>query len=309
MKEYSFPEVTRNIYDVDAFELLDAMKARLLSNVDEMHQKIDQQLEMLNILEEDLIKEGEHFGFDILKNQKYRNFILPSSSNLYHTFLTFKLITFDLYKIGPMLSHQSESFSGNYYAKEDNFVGLVEYVVYEGVKSRIFSDENLRLEKIVNWVEDQKKKLPFVKSLVEKTDEETVDNKYFRGNKVFFETLNQKLSSYFENEKDKVNLYKALFTGEVEEKLEFKGQSNQFVEFFKRYRYNNKISYSENKDLTEWIYKNFKFWNRKSNKYEDFKNESILQILKAIKKEPNKIKRILIEIAPYKTQEDRKKDN
>ncbi len=299
MKKIDFPYVIRHVYDVDAFELLDAMKAKMMSE-----DIIDwtNQFEILQEVEKALIKEAENDNLDLSENLKYRNFVLPSSSILYHTFLTYKLITFDLYKIEPMLSFQSKLFLGNYYAVKGNFVGLVEYTAYESVKNSMFSDKNLRLEKIVNWVEGKRK--DYSSSSYFKSSE--VENKFIKADGEFLDLLHQKLMPFFKIEQEKSFLRDALFLGDVEGELSFDGHANQFIEFFKRLKYNNLIFYTANKDLSQWICLNFKFNNVKTKSFENFLNDSVLQILKNSSKEARKGSRILLEVAQYIMAKERK---
>ncbi len=302
MKEYNFPNVIRHVYDVDAFEVLDAMKVKLTTQVGKKNNNGEKQLEMLKIVEESLIKDAQNFDLDILENQKYRNFVLPSSSILYHTFLVYKLLTFDVYKIGPMLSFQSKLFLGNYYAVKDNFVGLVEYTAYESVKNSMFSDKNLRLEKIVNWVESKNNDYNYS---IKSYRSSEIENKFIKADGEYIRMLHGKLKPFFEIKEEKALLFDALFSGKVISELSFYGQANQFVEFFKRLKYNDKIFYNRNKDLAEWICLNFKFRNRKTGEFENFSNDSVLQILKNSTKEPRKFYRILGELATFKIPKKR----
>lgn len=150
--EYNFPTVIRHVYDVDAFEIIDRLKEKHNSNSEQAPEHL-RDLEFINLQEESLIKFLNEEGFDSSEHQKHRNFIIPSYYNLYNTYLGYKLLTFDLYKIEPLLSYQSVLFLGNYYASKDNFLGLIEFLVYDFVKAGVLPFEQIRLEKIVNWLE------------------------------------------------------------------------------------------------------------------------------------------------------------
>ena len=150
--EYNFPTVVRHLYDIDAFEIIDSLKDKYKSNLDQVpeHQR---DLEFIKLDEDLLIEFLKEEGIDFLEHQKHRNFIMPSYYNLYNTYLGYKLLTIDLYKIEPLLSYQSVLFLGNNYAPKENFLGLIEFLVYEFVKARLLPFEKIRLEKIVNWLE------------------------------------------------------------------------------------------------------------------------------------------------------------
>ena len=144
---YNFPNVERHVYDVDAFEILDRLKEKYLQ-VDGFVTE-----QMLLFEEENLLQLLEEEGYNSMEHQKYRNFILPSNFNQYNNFLGYKLLTIDLYKIEPLLSYQSVLFLGNNYAVKDNFIGLLEFLVYDFVQRRVLPNEQVRLEKIVTWLE------------------------------------------------------------------------------------------------------------------------------------------------------------
>ncbi len=150
--EYNFPTVVRHVYDVDAFETLDKLKEKYLKNIDFVPENL-KDLEFIKLEEELLIKQFKEDDFDLSEHQKHRSFIIPSNYNIYCTYLGYRLLTIDVYKIEPLLSYQSVLFMGNYYAAKDNFIGLVEFLTYEFVKARLLPFEKKRLEKIVNWLE------------------------------------------------------------------------------------------------------------------------------------------------------------
>ena len=147
-----FPTVSRHEYDIDAFEIIDNLRKKLIQNLDSIPKHL-QDLKFIDEEETHLLKAMKEKEVDLTENLKYRNYILPSSYNLYNTYLGWKLLTMDIYKIEPLLSYQSVLFLGNDYASSENFIGLVEFHIYTFVKTRIFFNENLRLEKIVNWLE------------------------------------------------------------------------------------------------------------------------------------------------------------
>lgn len=139
----------RNVYDVDAFEILDRLRDKYLKEEGFVTEQ------MLLLEEENLLQLLDAEGYNTKERQKYRNFILPSNFNHYNNFLAYKLLTIDPYDIKPLLSYQSVLFLGNDYAVKENFTGLLWFLVYHLVQKRVLPNEQIRLEKIVNWLEEK----------------------------------------------------------------------------------------------------------------------------------------------------------
>ena len=287
----------RHVYDVDAFEILDILKEKYKSNKNEISVKF------LKSEEVNLVKFLINEGFNADEKQKNRNFILPSNYNLYNKFLGYKLLTMDVYKIEPLLSYQSVLFLGNEYASKDNFIGFLEFIIYDIVKDKVLPDEQIRLEKIVNWLERNRtflnKKAYFKPSSINDLENErivTMDadfaNVFFIKFRVFFK----------EQEKQ---LFNFLINNESTELLNFNGKSNQLAELFKRLRYNSKIQVSTYKELANWIVKHFTA-NNKQNKSVNLKITTITQVLSKPSAEPIKTERILLDVAEYIPKNQRK---
>jgi hypothetical protein len=338
--EYNFPTVVRNVYDVDAFEIIDRLKEKYQSNIDVVPEHL-RDLEFIKFEEEFLIKTLKEDDFDLTEHQKHRNFIIPSNYNLYNSYLGYKLLTMDLYKIEPFLSYQSVLFLGNYYATKDNFIGLIEFLTYEFVKTRLFPFEHIRLEKIVNWLERNRIFLlnkaynEIAEPIGDDADNGTLntlqdsaakneigledigeinnvsnikEEPKFRVVKMdpqFANVFCEKLKTFFETQEQLLHnlIIRNLFT----ERLVFNGNANQLAELFKRLRYNAKIDVASLKVLAEWIALNFSSVNE-NGVVEEINFNTIHQVLKKQDREPPKTKRILIEIAPYIMPDDRKTD-
>ncbi|MCX6297286.1 MAG: hypothetical protein NTX97_14745, partial [Bacteroidetes bacterium] len=121
--EYNFPSTERHEYDIDVFEILDNLREKYKSKMDSLPSHL-KDLKLLDDEEEYILQHmKEDHGIDLTENKKYRNYILPSSYNIYNTFLGWKILTMDPYKIGPFLSHQAALFQGNHYASKHNFIG------------------------------------------------------------------------------------------------------------------------------------------------------------------------------------------
>lgn len=303
--EYNFPTVVRHVYDIDAFEIIDRLKDKYKSNIDHVPEHL-KDLEFIKIDEDVLIKFLKEEGIDALEHQKHRNYIMPSYYNLYNTYLGYKLLTIDLYKIEPLLSYQSVLFLGNYYAPKDNFLGLIEFLVYDFVKARLLPFENKRLEKIVNWLERNRVFLLNKALEAENRNLKAPTFKTIEMEAQFANTLQEKLKIYFSQEQHP-NLFNLILKGELSEPICFNGQANQLAELFKRLRYNSKITVSTLDILANWIVKHFAIRN-KNNQIETLNLSTISQVLKKSTAEPAKGKRILEDVAEYIVPKLRKKD-
>ena len=308
---YNFPNVERHIYDVDAFEILDRLRDKYLKE----EGFVTEQLLLLE--EENLLQLLDEEGYNTKEHQKYRNFILPSNFNHYNNFLAYKLLTIDLYKIEPLLSYQSVLFLGNYYAVKDNFIGLLEFLVYDFVQKRVHPNEQVRLEKIVNWLERNRQflhskaynefdvedavEVPF--ESVTKNDTPQTPNRKIKMDPHFANILCEKLNCFFEGQE--TVLYNLLIKNEITKRLVFDGQANQLAELFKRLRYNAQITVSTNKVLAEWLVESFCTIDD-DGKIFQLVFASVEGVLKNSEREPPKTKRILIELAQYFRPENRK---
>lgn len=297
---YNFPNVERHVYDVDAFEILDRLRDKYLKEEGFVTEQ------MLLLEEENLHQLLDDEGYNTKEHQKYRNFILPSNFNQYNHFLAYKLLTIDLYKIEPLLSYQSVLFLGNYYAVKENFIGLLEFLVYDFVQKRVLPNEQVRLEKIVNWLERNR---IFLITKAYNEDEEASNNPPQRKiimDPTFAIILCEKLKCFFEGQEKQ--LYNLLIKDESQDRLVFNRNLNSLVELFKRLRYNSKISVASFEELAQWIEKHFAIRN-KQKEVIHLKIDTISQVLRKTKAEPIKAQRILLEVAEYVAPNLRKKTN
>lgn len=303
---YNFPNVERHVYDVDAFEILDRLRDKYLQ-IDGFLTK-----QMLLLEEDNLIQLLDQEGYEAMEHKKYRNFILPSNFNQYNNYLAYKLLTIDQYKIEPFLSYQSVIFLGNNYAVKDNFVGLIEFLVYDFVQKRVLSNEQVRLEKIVTWLE--RNRVFLITKAYNEFDIEDVAEEQFEPNPLsrkikmdpqFAGILSEKLKCFFEGHEKA--LYNLIVKNELSSQLPFNGQANQITELFKRLRYNSQITVSTNKILADWLVDSFCTIDEKG-KVSKLVFSSVEGVLKNSDREPPKTKRILIELAQYLLPKDRKND-
>ena len=287
----------RHVYDVDAFEILDIMKEKYKSNNNIISVK------SLKFEEDNLVKFLIEEGFYEVENQKNRNFILPSNYNLYNKFLSYKLLTMDVYKIESLLSYQSVLFLGNEYASKDNFIGLLEFLIYDIVKENVLPDEQIRLEKMVNWLERNRtflnKKAYYKPPSINDSENKRIVTMDADFANVFF----LKFRAFFKGQEKQ--LFNFLINNESTELLNFNGKSNQLAELFKRLRYNSKIQVSTYKELSNWIVKHFALENKQKESV-NLKITTINQVLSKSSKEPIKTERILLDVAEFITPNQRK---
>ena len=215
------------------------------------------------------------------------------------------MLVYSFFSIETLLTFQSERYEGNHYGAADNFIGLVEFTLYQFVSTMNFFNEDERLEKIMNWVKEFRKVSQKTSTLKNKNSNEIII--------VFHEEaiasiIIKRLKDYFPQEEQLI-LNDMISKGKLPIPLTFIGNQNQLVEFFKRLRYNKMIKYVSNNVLTFWIINNFKIQNRNGALYE-LKYESVFEILRKHTKsvEPSKSNRILDDIAPFIRKENRKLD-
>ena len=210
------------------------------------------------------------------------------------------------------MSYQSVIFLGNNYAVKDNFVGLIEFLVYDFVQKRVLSNEQVRLEKIVTWLE--RNRVFLITKAYNEFDIEDVAEEQFEPNppsrKIkmdpqFAGILSEKLKCFFEGHEKA--LYNLIVKNELSSQLPFNGQANQITELFKRLRYNSQITVSTNKILADWLVDSFCTIDEKG-KVSKLVFSSVEGVLKNSDREPPKTKRILIELAQYLLPKDRKND-
>ncbi len=294
---YNFPEVKRDAYSIDVFNVLDQISNIYMNNLKLVPELFNTQ-NYFQEKENNFMNRAKKEGVDLSENQKYRNFIIPSSFDTYPDFLAFTLLVIDPIKIGLLLTYQSKMFLGNHYAEKNNFIGLVEHQIYNQVKNYDIFNQNIRLEKIVEWVKENK---VFLKKKVSKYDD--VNFKIVEIENEFAKVLYEKLNFYFPK-KHHSNLENLLVNG-VSTNICFNGNRNQLAELFKRLLYNKKIAVNTLDGLAHWLITNFYVLN-KFGKQEVFKKDTILQVLHRIEDEPPKSKKILLDIAPFLSENNRK---
>jgi hypothetical protein len=286
-----FPTYGLHVYDLAAFELLAMMRQKIISSG---NQKLIRELSRFDFLKEEensLIMAMLQYGFEIPKDK--RNFIVPPWLRPHSIFfLGWKLLTVDVHKIEAVLSYQFEVFSSDEFYQGD-FSGMVEYGVYSFVKERLFPNEEVRLEKIMAWVERNRQ---FIREQVD----ETIIAPVFRVIEMdleFSHDLYENFKAYFSFQQHEI-LYQVIVDRELIEGLCFNGNINTLVELFKRLRYNKRIIVKSNKVLNQWINKVFCIRDEKGD-LRKLKPGTVESVMKKPKNEPAKGNRILENLAPY----------
>ena len=302
MKEvkYNFPAVLRHVYDIDAFEILDQLRKNYECKKESIKPDYDY-LASIDDQEDHFMKVMKSEDRDLTMHQEHRNYIVSSSLNFYNYFLSQKLLIIDIHKIGALLSFQAKQFLGNPTAKRDNFIGLIEFKVYESVKVGNIFSEDIRLEKIMNWV-DKNRRISSVDFTEENLtlDEDDVLRKVPTFREVAYEedfsiTLVNALKPFFAEEEHEL-LLRLIIDGVYEKSIVFKAKQNQIVELFKRLKKASKLVVSNNKVLAEWITKCFLMLD-KNEQPRALNYNSVIDILNKSRNEP-KWDRILQDLLP-----------
>jgi hypothetical protein len=194
---------------------------------------------------------------------------------------------------------------GNSSVERENFIGLLEFHIYDLIQPYVLPDEQNRLEKIVSWLERNR---DFLYNKAYSLNETDLDEASSNKRKVIMSQelaflLYEKLTCFFEGQE--TQLHKLLIKNEAPELLRFNGQINQLAELFKRLRYNGVIIVDNLDVLTDWIVESFAAPNNEG-KIDVLKRDTISQNLRKQSKEPPKGKRILTEFAKYLQPSERK---
>ena len=293
------PMLVRHAYDVDSFEILDCLKSKYKEHEEVFPPQffIEQENALLQFLSSE--------GLSKYKYEKSRNFVIPSNFDIYNRFLGYKLLCMDALRIEPFLTYQSTLFMGNSSVERENFIGLLEFHIYDLIQPYVLPDEQNRLEKIVSWLERNR---DFLYNKAYSLNETDLDEASSNKRKVIMSQelaflLYEKLTCFFEGQE--TQLHKLLIKNEASELLRFNGQINQLAELFKRLRYNGVIIVDNLDVLTDWIVESFAAPNNEG-KIDVLKRDTISQYLRKRSKEPPKGKRILTEFAKYLKPSERK---
>ncbi len=145
-------EISRHVYDIELNEIFNSLRSKYPNS---SQVKITLEISNLEFIEmqessviETLTKEGRYNG--ILRGEEV--IVVPSESAAFFSLICWRILTIDPYKIEGLLSYQYAIYSGNNLDEENNFFGLLEFNIYPFVKSNNYLKEDIRLEKIMHWL-------------------------------------------------------------------------------------------------------------------------------------------------------------
>lgn len=145
-----------HIYDIELFEIFDKLKNKYaVENSVRIHSAIDND-EFFTNCKRHSIWNLEDEGVDVESIKKSRQYIVPYDSRAYLLLLGWKLLVMDPMRIDAFLSYQMTLYSGNYGNEQNDFLDLTKDFICDFIKSNNYNNENIRLEKIMNWVQKNK---------------------------------------------------------------------------------------------------------------------------------------------------------
>lgn len=194
-------EYKPHIYDIEFFEIFDSLRSKYsnnsqiritpdMSNSDFIDLQVSQ---VLAILAEEGINKG------ILSEK--RECVVSSISTAFLPLIGWRILTIDPYLIEGLLDYQYAIYNGNYLDLENNFIGLLEFVVYPFVKSNNYLNEDIRLERIMNWVNSKR-------TFIRMSDKPGLKSKL---NKEQLESLHQCLLGTYINEDTRLENFLAAY--------------------------------------------------------------------------------------------------
>lgn len=154
MKKDELPlkEASHHSYDIELFSILDDLRKKFS---DDTVVKIFEDIAnttYINLLEERILTALSKDGVNVPQIVNDRHFIIQSDTYLFLQLLGWKLITISPSKIELLLNHHLSGFKGNYFTEKNNFIGLIEFQVFQFVEANNYAKEDIRLDKITNWV-------------------------------------------------------------------------------------------------------------------------------------------------------------
>ncbi len=142
--------IISHVYDVDIIATYYRISALKFTKKDSLSKELYLEDIMSNIK---YICETGNKNFDLHVNNKIPLVISSDTYNFENHIGKF-LITFDIPKIPAFLSYQKKNYSGKV-----DFVDFVEFRVYEIVKNFSPINNSIRLEKIIQWVMNERSKV------------------------------------------------------------------------------------------------------------------------------------------------------
>ncbi len=230
-------------YDLNLSEIRDQLVRYIVDNAETKD---------LNKLENALVELDlmggmfcEQLGINYFETAgKFVPIIVDSTSNSYHVFLSIHLNYLDVYKINNFLEYHFGTFKQNYYAKDNKeFVGLLEFTVYDKVKLRSLNETNLRRENLMRWINEKRK---VIKNYPIHFNSRTINiSSHYR------ERLFTTLEEYF-HQSDHAAL-KVLINGDpIEGRVTFRDQASRLLDLFLRF-YDEQLIPNTKKNLQDWV--------------------------------------------------------
>lgn len=286
--------IVRHLYDVDAFEVIDKFKSELHLQ-DLPNQDIERIEKRIQLFEEVMVENMQDRESNIKMYQRQRHFIIPSFYNEYNDLLSLKLLVIDPYRIPAFLTYQSILFLGNEYAVKSNFIGLIEFDIYERVIKHDFKNLDIRRSKILEWV-DKNRYFDFSDNT-----EARKESGFLISDSKFSYILFDRLKSIVEDssQSDLFRLLTENLTPKT--KIPVHTRVGSLVELFKRVRYNGR-SFLNNEGMQTVLCSSFCIADEEMNTTE-LNPITVTDVLRRTAKEPNM--RLFEEIAPYKEKEKR----
>jgi len=154
LKGMVFTKHTKHEYDVDIKDILTTL-GKLCQSIPQTDNK-QPTTELLAELERGV---GIYRTKYRISDKDYNNLphlVVPSREYCFEDFISWKLAIIDIPEIDLFLDHHFDTFEGNNYAEKNNFVGVLQYIIYPQVMLHSFVDTATRLDRIMKWVRENK---------------------------------------------------------------------------------------------------------------------------------------------------------
>jgi hypothetical protein len=137
---------TKHLYDVDLIGIYQSIDPELNKHSLSSIQK--QEIKESFLLSSQTYCEVKGIDFNVHFSET-TYIVVPSEEPFYEFAISRMLLFYDINKINLFLNYQHA-----HYYKGDDFIGLIEFVVYGIVSKQTLFNNELRLEKIMQWVEN-----------------------------------------------------------------------------------------------------------------------------------------------------------
>ncbi|MCK4828557.1 hypothetical protein KA005_73180 [bacterium] len=145
-------EISRHVYDIELNEIFNSLRSKYPNSSQVRITPEMSNLEFIDLQESEVLVTLTKEGIDKGILREKRVFVVSSVSAAFLPLIGWRILTIDPYLIEGLLDYQCAIYSGNYLDQENKFIGLLEFIIYPFVKSNNFLKENIRMEKIMNWL-------------------------------------------------------------------------------------------------------------------------------------------------------------